>query len=228
MGKRFYRVVETGMKLFTPKMKVTWEVPFEDGACVFVVNHAGAIGPLDMCVKFPLRAKCHPWINNGMLEKKEVPAYVRQDYWWKPGTFLAPVYNATLPYIASWIMPPILRSVNYIPVYHDQRTMLTMRQSIRVLKQDEYLIIFPEQPSGWLSHHNWINTQWLRLGELWYRASGKRLKMYPVHLDYKNHLFEVAAPVWYDPARSFEDQEKELGEKLAAGLRGKKEETARA
>jgi len=41
-----------------------------------------------------------------------------------------------------------------------------------------------------------------------------------VHLDYKKHVFRVSAPVWYDPARSFRDQEKELADELARGLRG--------
>ena len=173
-----------------------------------------------MCAKFPLRDKCRPWINNGMLERKEVPAYVRQDFWWKPGCFAEPLLNATIPHIAAVVVPPILRSVNYIPVYHDQRIMLTMRQSIRAMQHDECLIIFPEQPSGWRSHHNWINMQWLRLGELWYRSSGRALKLYPVHIDTKRHVFKIAAPVWYDPARRFQDQKDELQEKLIKGLRG--------
>ena len=220
MGKRFYKFAGALIRLFSPRMTVQWEVPFEEGPCVFVVNHAGAIGPVDMCAKFPLRDKCNPWINNGMLERKEVPAYVRQDYWWKPGSFFEPLWNVTIPYIAALIMPPILKSVKYVPVYHDQRILLTLRQSVRVLQRDEYLIIFPEQPSGWLSHHGWINTGWLRLGELWYKASGRALKLYPVHVDYKNRVFKIAAPVWYDPARRFRDQENELAEKLAKGLRG--------
>ena len=220
MGKRFYRLAGGLIRLLSPRMRVEWEGPFEDGPCVFVVNHAGAIGPVDMMVKFPLRDKCNPWINNGMLEAKEVPAYVRQDYWWKPGSFFEPVLTATVPYLAAAVIPPILRSVKRVPVYHDQRIMLTLRESIRVLRRDEYLVIFPEQPSGWLSHHGWINTGWLRLGELWYKASGRALKLYPVHVDYKNRVFKIAAPVWYDPARRFRDQENELAEKLAKGLRG--------
>ena len=220
MGKRFYRLAGGLIRLLSPRMRVEWEEPFEDGPCVFVVNHAGAIGPVDMMVKFPLRDKCNPWINNGMLEAKEVPAYVRQDYWWKPGSFFEPVLTATVPYLAAAVIPPILRSVKRVPVYHDQRIMLTLRESIRVLRRDEYLVIFPEQPSGWLSHHGWINTGWLRLGELWYKASGRALKLYPVHVDYKNRVFNIAAPVWYDPARRFRDQENELAEKLAKGLRG--------
>ena len=220
MGKRFYKFVSFTTRTFSRPMKTVWETPFEEGPCVFVANHAGARGPLDMCTKFPMRDKLHPWINNGMLEPKEVPAYVRQDYWWKPGSFFEPVLNVTVPYIAAAVIPPILRSVDYIPVYHDQRIMLTLRQSVRTLQKDHYLLVFPEQPSGWGKHHTWINTAWLRLGELWYRSSGRALKLYPVHVDHKGHVFKVAAPVWYDPARRFSEQEQELAEKLAKGLRG--------
>ena len=220
MGKRFYKTAATLIRTFSHRMKTEWEVPFEDGPCVFVVNHVGAIGPVDMMAKFPMRDKCYPWINNGMMVAKEVPAYVRQDYWWKPGCFFEPVLTRTLPYIAAAIVPPVLRSVPNIPVYHDQRIMLTLRQSVRALQKDNYLIIFPEQPSGWLTHHEWINTTWLRLGELWYRSSGRALKLYPVHIDKKNHLFRIAAPVWYDPAKRFSEQEEELGKILAKGIHG--------
>ena len=98
--------------------------------------------------------------------------------------------------------------------------MLTLRQSIRTLQKDDYLIIFPEQPSGWLTHHDWINPSWLRIGEMWYRASGRALKLYPVHIDRKKHMFRVAAPVYYDPTRRFTEQEEELAGKLAKGIRG--------
>ena len=148
MGKRFYKYAGGMIRLFSRKMKTEWEVPFEEGPCVFVVNHVGAVGPLDMMTKFPLRDKCHPWINDGVLDRKKVPAYVRQDYWWKPGSFFEPVLTRTVPYMAAAVLPPILRSVPYIPVYHDQRIMITFRESIRVLQKDEALIIFPEQPNS--------------------------------------------------------------------------------
>ena len=164
MGKRFYKVASGAIRLFSHRMKTEWEVPFEEGPCVFVANHAGAYGPVDMCVKFPMKDKIHPWINNGMLEAKEVPAYVRQDYWWKPGNFFEPLLNVTVPYLAAAVVPPILRSVQYIPVYHDQRIMLTLRQSVRTLQKGHYLLLFPEQPSGWQGHHSWINTGWLNYG----------------------------------------------------------------
>ncbi len=201
-------------------MTTEWEVPYEEGPCVFVVNHIGVVGPAAMTAKFPLRDKCWLWLNDGITEAKKIPGYVRKDYWWKPGNFFEPVLKATVPYLAAAVLPPVLKSVPYIPVYHDQRIMLTLRQSIRVLQRDEALVVFPEVPNGWLSHSNRIFTGWLRLGELWYRSSGRALKMYPVHIDRKKHVFKVAAPVWYDPARRFLEQEKELAEVLTKGLKG--------
>ena len=102
-----------------------------------------------------------------------------------------------------------------IPVYHDQRLILTLRQSVRALQKDEALMIFPELPG-----RNRITTGWLRLGDLWYRNSGRSLKMYPVCIDRKEHKFKVAAPVFYDPSKRFSQQEKEITEKLEQGLRG--------
>jgi len=220
MGKRFYKLAGQTVRLFSHKMVTEWAVPFEEGPCVFVVNHAGNSGPVDMCAKFPMRDKLHPWVNSEMLSAGEVPAYVRANRWWKQDGFFAPVLNATVPYIAAALMPPFMKSVPYIPVYRDQRIMLTFRQSIRVLQKDHYLLLFPEFPGGGKNSRTRINTGWMRLGELWYRASGRSLKMYPVHVDYKNHVFKVAEPVIYDPARRFSEQEQELAEKLTRGLRG--------
>ena len=220
MGKRFYRFVTGTVRLFSHRVKTEWEVPFEEGPCVFAVNHVGVTGPVDMCAKFSQRDKLRLWINEEMIDAKKVPAYVRKDFWWKPNGFFAPVLNVTVPYLAALFMPPILRSVNHIPVYHDQRIMLTLRESVRALQREEHLLLFPEQPGGRRSPGRRINTGWLRLGELFYRNSGRALKIYPVHVDNKKHVIHVAAPVYYDPALRFSEQEKELAEKLTRGIRG--------
>ena len=220
MSKRMYRVLSAMIRGVTPRMKTIWEEPFDGEPCVFVGNHAGAFGPIDMCVKFPLRDQNFIWMNASVLHPKEVPAYVRQDYWWKPGCKLEPLYNATLPYIAAALLPPILRLAPTVPVYHDMRVMTTMRQSIRHLKEGHNLVIFPEQPSGYQSHHDWINTGFLQVAPMYYKATGKVLKFYPVHLDYHKHVFKVAKPIAFDPERTLEEQMPALVEVLAKGLRG--------
>ncbi len=220
MSKGMYRVLSALIRGVTPRMKTIWEEPFDGEPCVFVGNHAGAFGPIDMCVKFPLRDQNFIWMNASVLHPKEVPAYVRQDYWWKPGCKLEPLYNATLPYMAAAVLPPILRLAPTVPVYHDMRVMTTMRQSIRHLKEGHNLVIFPEQPSGYQSHHDWINTGFLQVAPMYYKATGKVLKFYPVHLDYRKHVFKVAKPIAFDPERTLEEQTPALVEVLAKGLRG--------
>lgn len=216
-----YTILRGAVRSLSPKMKTIWAQPFAGEPCVFVPNHAGAFGPIDICAKFPLADQCHVWLNAAMMEPREVPAYVRQDYWWKPGCRMEWLYNATLPYLAAVLIPPILRSVpETCPVYHDNRVLTTMRLSLKYLQKGEHLVIFPEQPSGYQSHHMWINTGFLNVAPLFYRATGKALLFYPVHIDCKRHVFRIAPPVRFDPERTLEAQQDELVEKLAKGLRG--------
>ena len=221
-NERVFGFLRKLIRCCTPKFTTEWETPFEGEACVFIGNHCGAWGPIDMVTKFPLCEECKAWMNHDMVEPKLLPAYVRQDYWWKPGCKMEWLYTRTIPYIAAAIIPPVLRTAPTVLVYHDVRVMTTMRQSLRLLKDGKHRIIFPEQPSGFGSHHDWINTGFLQIAPMYYKATGKALKFYPVHIDYDKHVFRVAAPIAFDPEQTLEEQTPELVRVLAAGLRGEK------
>lgn len=228
MGKLF-DVLKWGFRRLTPKMTTTWAEPFIDEPCVFVCNHVGAMGPIHMVIKFPLCDRVKAWCNAGIMSRKDCPAYVLQDYWWEPGCRLEKLYKATIPYIAAAVIPPVLQSAPTIPVYHppgdsQYSVVTTIRKSIAALNDGNHLVIFPEQPSGYKSHHMWINMEWLYLCEVYYRRTGKALRLYPVHIDTKKHAFRVAKPILYDPARTREEQQDEIEKALAAGLRGEKNE----
>ncbi|MBQ8200796.1 MAG: hypothetical protein IJZ74_03395 [Clostridia bacterium] len=221
MGKLF-NVLKWGFRQVLPEMSMEWDEPFIDEPCVFVCNHVGAMGPIHMVVTFPMCDRVKAWCNEGIMNRKTCPAYVRQDYWWEPGCRMEPVYNATIPYIAAAIVPPVLKSAPTIPVFHDARVMTTMRQSMRALKDGQHLVIFPEQPSGYDAHHDWINTGWLNVCTMYYRMTGKALRLYPVHIDLQRKCFHAAKPVCFDPERTLEEQQDEMVRILAAGLRGEK------
>lgn len=205
----------------TPKMTIEWAEPFIDEPCIFICNHAGAFGPIHMTITFPHCDKVVAWCNDGVLTYKDCVPYIRKDYWWPEDSKLAPLYNVTIPYAASAIMPPVLRSAPIIPVHHDIRVMTTMRQSVKALKAGKYVVIFPELPDGFDSHREEIQTGWMKLCVLYHRATGKALRMYPVYIDTKGHHFKVAKPVMYDPDRSLEEQEQPLCRILEAGIRGR-------
>ena len=52
MGKGFYKLATAAIRIFSHRMKTEWEVPFEEGPCVFVVNNVGFMGPCkeDSCL----------------------------------------------------------------------------------------------------------------------------------------------------------------------------------
>lgn len=218
MGNKLYAALRGLIRKTVPPMTTEWTVPFDGEPSVFCPNHAGAFGPIDMCAFFPLSDTCHPWLNEAMCEPKLVPAYVRQDFWWKPGCFWEPVLNVTLPYLAAALVPPILRSVPGVPVYHDARVIKTFRKSIEYIKKREHLVIFAQQPAGYQSHEMELNRGFLQICPMVHRMLGVALSFYPVHIDYKNRKFIVGAPVRYDPGVPLCEQENGIIDAIAAGL----------
>ncbi len=204
----------------TRRYRVEWAEPFIDEPCIFIGNHAGAYGPLEMTTKFPLWDRQWLWCNEGVLDRKLCPDYIRGDWWWPPESRLARFYSAVIPPVVSLLLPPILRSAPTIPVYHDMRITRTFRDSIRRMEEGNHIVIFPEQADGFQSHKEEISMGWFTLCAMWYARSGKAVRMYPVHVDHHRHLFRVAAPVVYDPKRSPEAQLDEAARLLTAGLRG--------
>lgn len=214
--KRSYRVLRGLIRTFTPRMSTTWAVPFDGQPAVFCPNHAGAMGPIHMCAHFELADECHPWFNAAVADARQMPAYVRQDYWWKPGCRMEWLYNATLPYMAAAVLPPIMRTVPGVPVYHDMQVIKTFRQSVAFLKKGESLIIFPQQPSGYGSHYAELNRGFLQIAPMAWRTLGLRLKFYPVHIE--GRTIAVGAPVQFDPDKPLKEQEQALIDGIAAGI----------
>ena len=216
--KKSFRFLQGLFRLFMPKMETIWEEPYDGEPSVFCPNHVGMLGPIDMVCHFELCDSSRAWFNNDVADVKKMPAYVRQDYWWEPGCRLEPLYNATIPYLAALVLPPIMNTVPGIKVYHDMQVIKTFRESIAVMKEGENLTIFPQQPSGYKSHHMWINKGFLQIAPMAWRTLGLALNFYPVHIDHAAHLIQVRKPIRFDPQRPLKEQEDEIVDWLAKGL----------
>lgn len=213
-----YQAIRGAVRLFSRKWETVWEEPYDGSLAVFCPNHAGAMGPISMCAHFELTDSCYSWMNSGMMNAKEVPAYVRQDFWWEPGCKMEPLYSATIPYVAAAIIPPILRSAPGVPVYHDSRVIKTFRRSIELLKEGKNLIIFTEQPAGHGMSAAELNKGWLQIGPMAWRTLKVALKFYPVHIDLKQRRITVARPVAYQPELPLKEQEATILEAVKQGI----------
>lgn len=219
MGKLF-NVLSHVVSPFLPVKQAVFAEPIGDEPVIFLANHLGAVGPMYMAVTFPLRDNVRIWCNEGMMDEKLTVEYVRHDWWWKPESKLAPLYSATIPYVAKAIVPKVLRSAPTIPVYRDARIMTTMRQSLQALKEGKHIVIFPELPDGYDSHAEKLQMGWLSLVSLYRRATGKNIRLVPVYIDQANHVFRVQKSITADPALPLSEQEERIERYLAAGIRG--------
>lgn len=206
----FINTLRAIIKFFTPKQQVLLDENIADGPCVFVCNHARAMGPIAMCIQFPLAKQLHPWIIGQMLKAKEVPAYVRGDYWWKQGRWYTKLCDYTLPYPIALILPPILRGTEPVPVYHDMRVINTFKRSVSLLSEGESLVIFPEKPEGYGDYSKELNTGFLYIAKNYYKQTGKKLRFYPTFIDEKKRVTHVYRSIQYNPDININDPSNDL------------------
>lgn len=220
MGRKFYRFISPIIRLCIPKLEVQWDVPWDEAPCVFVANHERAMGPLQMAINFPLRDRSKIWIFADALSRETVPAWVRQDHWWKEDGFFAPLWNALIPPIVALILPPILRSVPHVPVYHDARAVRTMKDSLRAMRDEGMnIVIFPEIPTGFGQHDTVkINEGFLAILPMYARLTGQPPAIRPVRLDVENKRMRIGAPILYDPTHPLPAQVPSLSRQILRGI----------
>ncbi len=220
MGKIFYRLAVPVLHVCIARVKETWDEPWDGKPCIFVCNHDRAAGPLQMAVNFSLRRKSKIWIFADPLSRETTPAYVRQDHWWREDAKLAKVYNAVIPPVVSVILPPILRSVPHVPVYHDARAVKTMKESLRAMRDEGMnIVIFPEIPTGYGQHDTeHINEGFLNLIPMYRKLTGKNPALRPVHIDTKGHVMRIGRPILADPDRPLPEQTGELSRQILQGI----------
>ena len=220
MGKLF-NVVSRVAHPFLPVKKAEFAEPVGEEPVIFLANHLGAVGPMYMAVTFPLKDHVAIWCNEGMMDEKLVVDYIRHDWWWDPDSKLAPLYSATVPYIARAIVPKVLRSAPTIAVCRDARVMTTMRKSLRALREGKHIVIFPELPDGHDSHAEQLQMGWINLLPMYHKATGKSLRMVPVYIDEAARLFRVGKGITADPERPVAEQSAEIERYIADHIRGK-------
>ena len=223
MGK-LYECVRFCARPFLKAKKAVYAEPVGEEPVIFLANHLGALGPMYMAAIFPLRDEVVIWCNEGMMDEKLIVDYIRHDWWWRPESKLAPFYSATIPYVARAIVPKVLRSAPTISVCRDARIMTTMRKSLAAMKEGKHIVIFPELPDGFGSHAEKLQMGWLNLVTLYKRATGKDVKLVPVHIDQKARLFRVGKGITVDPDVPLAEQEERIERYLASGLRGEQKE----
>lgn len=218
-----YRSMRKMVCWFTPKIETVWEQPFAGRPAVFVCNHDRAYGPIAMCAHFDMADDIRPWINAPVLSAREMPKYVREDYWWDCDKWYSPILGHTLVYAYALFIPPILRGSDCIPVYHDTSVAATLKKSVKYLKDGKHLLLFPERPKGYCKYEAEINDGFVSIGRLTYARSKQIVDFYPGYIDWKNHKIFIGTPVSYNPEAPYDEQTKLVSARVESFFAGHRE-----
>ena len=167
-----------------------------DRPCIIVGNHAQAYGPIYMELYLPGDRAI--WCAGEMLHLKTLPDYAFRDFWSKK-----PGWNRWVYRLVSWIAAPaavcVLGNAHTIGVYRDGRTLSTMRESLKRMREGANIVIFPEHEV----EHNGIVWEFqegfVNLAALYARQTGKPVDFVPMYIAPRLRRVCFGAPVAFDP-----------------------------
>lgn len=185
------------------------------GAALIVSNHQGAIGPIQCVLSLPKRL--FPWVIADMVDPDKISDYLLKDFIYPilkiKGKIGKKVANAL-----SKITLPLLQNIGCISVdRHDARFSGAFRNSLEILKQEEALLIFPEDPNTPMDVQSGMRSfmsGFLWLCPLYKKKTGKDLPVIPVAVCPRFRRIVVDDPVYYEDTGQSKQDMRELSRTL--------------
>jgi 1-acyl-sn-glycerol-3-phosphate acyltransferase len=170
------------------------------GPAVFVANHLDATGPIAAACSIPIRI--HPWVIADMMDKDLAPIWLQADFVERQ-LHLKPPVSRWVARILCRITVPLFYSLGCIPVYSNNydRMQETLEMSMGVLQQGKSILVFPEAyrlPINPITQMQPFQHSYVRLGEVYFAETRKRLEFYPLAIHGSGKLI-VGKPNPYNP-----------------------------
>ena len=194
------------LRPFLPcKVKNADIVNLKNGPVVFVCNHLEILGPMLTVLYMPFYFR--PWITHEILDMDSVKEQLRDgvDRVFK---FLPASWRKV---ILSAVCRPVVyvtNSLDPIPVYRGgiKDVLMTIRMSVDALKEEDNLLLFPENPSKAFGEGEKYPTEgaaefftgFAQIGVDYYRATGRCTTFYPLYINKKLRTMTFFDGVTYD------------------------------
>lgn len=189
---RFGRFAKWLLRTFSRKYTARVEEPKEPA--VYVCRHLNMHGPFTTLKWLPFHV--HPMILHVYFDREKTVKHMTEytfsaRYGKKPRKFNLRAH------VMSWIAPPMMRSLQAVPVYRNgTQSISTMKCGLKFLLKGESLIVYPDiDYTGSYEKPSEIYDGFLYLGELYYKRTGRRLSFVPLMIDDGNHRIIQGDPV---------------------------------
>ena len=199
----FYKFIYVIGRVSFPRAEMTWEDGPADEPAVYVCNHAGVRGPAMMVLDFKRPHKF--WVISFTLDRSKCANFAFHDFFTGESRKHKGFWRF-ISRIVGRLMPHLFSCGDVIPLYHDRRIAITIKQTLKTLRAGEDIVVFAESPKRYSEYINELKTGVADIGYLYNLQTGKKLKFYPVYIERKNKVISIGKPVEYDPSVRVEDQ----------------------
>ena len=190
--------------------------PDPDIPCVFVCNHGEIYGPIvtNLYVPFSFR----PWVTYEMMDRKAIADRVCNGTLQNIKGPFKPVVHFIVDKIAAPFLAWIMKSVESIPVYHDnpRKLMQTFRATTAAMEAGDNILLFPENADTSADHRyqregvSEFFTGFTMIGQLYCNKTGKCPQFIPLYADKHKRTITFGVPTRYNPDIPANDEKERL------------------
>lgn len=170
-----------------------------EGPAIYIANHLGAIGPIEVILSVPIRF--YPWAIAEMMDFKRAPRYLFDDFI-HPVLQLNGRFGMAFSTLLTKISVRLLRSVGAVSI--DRFGGLTtdgFRDSLRLLHESKNLLIFPEDallPLDPVTLMRPFMPGFASLCSMFQNTTGTLLPVYPMAAHSESELVSIGKPEFFN------------------------------
>jgi len=206
-----FRVVRKYFDITFPKMKMVGLENIPEEPCMIVGNHSQLNGPLTGELRLPFARTM--WYSGDLTDKNLYPEYAMNDFW-RYKSKRSKWFYKIMAQVTKPIFPYLLKYVDGIPVYKDNKIILTFKKSVETLNSGKHLVVFPECHTPYNHIVNEFQSGFVDLAKLYYKKTGKCLSFVPMYICRKLKSTFFGKPVVFDPNVPLEEQRTAIIEEL--------------
>lgn len=172
-----------------------------DHAALIVANHSGAAGPMNISLFFPYTFV--PWGAHQMKEGYKSRWNYAYHIFYRQKLKYGKVRSFILATLLSVINKFLYVNMRLIPTYQDVRFTRSIRESIRYLKDDYPILIFPEDSNeGYDDVIARFNDGFVVLADYAFTHHKLDLPIYPVYYSKRKSIIVIGKPIIYSSLKN--------------------------
>jgi 1-acyl-sn-glycerol-3-phosphate acyltransferase len=168
------------------------------GPAVFIANHLGPTGPIEIILSVPIRF--YPWVISEMADYEKAPQYLFDDFV-HPVLHLGGRFGLFISTLITKISVRLFKAIGAVSIDRFGGYAVDgFRHSMRLLKEGKNLLIFPENSLLPLDPHTSMRPfmpGFATLCKIYMHEIGDPLPVYPLAVNAHCELVSIGKPEFY-------------------------------